>query len=104
FEDGVSGLDGGYAAREEVPSFADAFDGVVDRFDGLTGAQEVGVEAVDRAEIDGAARRHDRLGEHEATEETAFALAGLATEVVVVAFCEVEVLEQGGNSRLALSG
>jgi hypothetical protein len=76
-EDGPAVLDGHHPAGGEGPAVADPVDLVEDRDVGVARAQEVRVQRVDPAVLDGAARRHQGLGRHLAAEDALALLVGL---------------------------
>ena len=63
-EDGLAVLDGHHPPGRERAAVADAVDLVEDGHVGIAGAQEVGVQRVHAAALDGASRRHEGLGRH----------------------------------------
>ena len=94
-EDGLAVLDGHHPAGGEGAAVADPVDLVEDGHVGVPGAQEVGVQRVHAAPLDGAPRRHERLGRHLAPEHPLAVLVGAhAAEDVDLDGLDVEQLDE----------
>ncbi len=107
-EDDLAVLDGDDAARGERPPVADAVDVVEDGRAGVAGAEEVRVQRMHDAALDGAACRNQRLaGDLSAEDVLATLTRALAAKDVLLDGFEVEqgeeAVEGGGHAPRILA-
>ena len=94
-EDGPAVLDGHHPPGGEDPAVADAVDLVEHGHVRVAGPQEVGVQRVGPADLDGAAGGHEGLGGHLAAEDALALLVGVGpAEDVDLDGLEVEEVDQ----------
>ena len=94
-EDGSPMLDGDDASGGEGATIPDPVNLVEDGHGRIAWAQEVGVQRVHLAVLDGSPCRHQRLARHLATEDALALLVGLdAAEDVDLDWLEVEQVDE----------